>query len=47
MNEQLGIKYFYPSFKQWTLNIVAEVGVHTQLIESHYQSLPETRFELL
>jgi len=29
MDEQLGIKYFYPSFKQWSLNIVTEVGVLT------------------
>ena len=29
MDEQLSIKYFYPSFKQWSLNVVAEVGVLT------------------
>ena len=31
MNEQLGIKYFYPPFKQWNLNVVSEVGILTAI----------------
>ena len=41
MNEQLGIKYFYPPFKQWSLNIVTEVGVLTA-IRIHSLSRIET-----
>jgi len=45
MDKQLGIKYSYPSFKQWSLNIVTEVGVLTatwilslSLIETAFRS---------